>query len=315
LRVDGLSRHFPMAGGAQLRAVEQVSFSLAAGEVVALVGESGSGKSTLARTVLGLYDKTAGRVYYQGERLPGHYRAADFRRQAARMQMVFQDPGGTLNPRLTVGESLAEPLLLSGRRSEVAARVADWLGRVGLDPSAAGRYPHEFSGGQRQRLGIARALIAGPALVVCDEPVSALDVSVQAQIVNLLMRLRADEGVALLLIAHDLALVRHIADRVLVMYRGEIVEEAPVARLFAAPQHPYTALLLASCPSGDPARRLPQPAPVQGLEVGAEGCQFAPRCPRATARCQQRPALSEVGEQGRVACHHPLGEEAPRSAT
>lgn len=257
LRVEQLSRHFGLPGGrgGVLRALDGVSFSLRRGEVMGVVGESGSGKSTLGKTLLGLHDKTAGDVWLKGVRLPRRYRRGDFLRYGRTLQMVFQDPYGTLNPRLTIGDSLAEPLHIQGLGAEARQRVAAGLRRVGLAAEAAARYPHEFSGGQRQRIGIARALIAEPELLVCDEPVSALDVSVQAQIVNLLMELRAELGVAMLFIAHDLALVRYLCDRVLVMYRGRVVEEGAVEAVFDRPQHPYTRLLLDASPVADPTRR------------------------------------------------------------
>lgn len=306
LQVEGLVRHFPLAGGQMVRAVDGVSLTIQQGEALGLVGESGSGKSTLGKTILGLHDKTAGAVRFRGRKLPACYRRADFLRQAGMMQMVFQDPDSTLNPRLTVGESLAEPLVLLGRRSEVRARLPEWLARVGLGAEAAGRYPHEFSGGQRQRLGIARALIAEPALLICDEPVSALDVSVRAQIINLLQELRRSIGLALLFIAHDLGVVRHLCERTAVMYRGRLVEEAPTQELFTRPRHPYTRLLLDSNPPPDPrlARTRP-PAATQTGTADPAGCAFAPRCPRAGNQCRTAPQFKEQDGR-RLACHNPL---------
>lgn len=309
LRVDNLTRHFDLPGGGLLKALQSVSFELKRGEVLGVVGESGSGKSTLGKTLLGLHDKTSGSVWLDGRYLPNRYRRSDFRRYSRQLQMVFQDPYGTLNPRLTVGESLAEPLRLQGRGKESRERVGYWLQRVGLAAEAAGRFPHEFSGGQRQRIGIARALIAEPGLVVCDEPVSALDVSVQAQVVNLLAELRRELGLAMLFIAHDLALVRYLCDRVLVMYHGRVVEEGSVAAVFDAPRHPYTQLLLSASPSADPAQRnLPPLQPSQSHNGSSLGCAFAPRCPRAAETCwRNEPPLSGDGQ--RYACFFPLGDK------
>lgn len=311
LEVRGLCHDYGRRRHAR-RALDQADFTLERGEIVGIVGESGSGKSTLARTLLGLLDKTAGEVLLDGERLPSRYRPRDFRRYRGRMQMVFQDPWATLNPRLTVGASLAEPLQLSGRGREAAARTAHWLQRVGLSPAMAGRYPHEFSGGQRQRIGIARALLFEPELLVCDEPVSALDVSVQAQVVNLLAALRRELGLALLFIAHDLALVRYLCDRVLVMHRGRLVETGPVEQVLAQPAHPYTRLLLDSRPIADPSRRrllaVQSPPPSAGT---APGCALAPRCQRAGPSClRQTPPLQTVGQR-QYACFHPLAGGSP----
>lgn len=306
LQVEDLVRHFRLPGAQTVRAVDGVTLTIEPGEALGLVGESGSGKSTLGKTILGLHDKTAGAVRFRGQMLPASYRRADFLRQAGMMQMVFQDPDSTLNPRLTVGESLAEPLVLLGRRAEVGTRLPEWLARVGLGAEAAGRYPHEFSGGQRQRLGIARALIAEPALLVCDEPVSALDVSVRAQIVNLLQELRRSIGLALLFIAHDLGVVRHLCERTAVMYRGRLVEEAPTEELFTRPRHPYTRLLLDSNPLPDPRLARPHAVPAPPNTANAAGCVFAPRCPRAGNRCRTAPELKDEGGGRRLACHDPL---------
>jgi len=255
LRVDDVGHRFALPGGEDFWAVRHVGFELQRGEALGLVGESGSGKSTLGRMLLGLLDKTEGGVQFDGENLPRRYRRADFQRHARHMQMVFQDAYSTLNPRWTIGASLAEPLHLLGDKRDIDARIATALQRVGLSPALAAHYPHEFSGGQRQRIGIARALMTEPRLLICDEPVSALDVSVQAQIINLLVDLRRDLGLSLILISHDLAVVRHLCDRVAVMQRGAIVEIGDTERLYDSPQHEFTRKLLAARQVADPRLR------------------------------------------------------------
>jgi oligopeptide/dipeptide ABC transporter ATP-binding protein len=308
-----LARHFPLRGGRVLRAVDGVSLAVGAGEVVGLVGESGSGKSTFGRTLLGLHDKTAGEARFRGELLPRRYRAADFARWSRHMQMIFQDPYASLNPRMTVAEIVGEGLRLHTRLPPAAVRdrVVAWLERVGLAAGHLGRYPHEFSGGQRQRIGIARALIVEPEFVVCDEPISALDVSVQAQVVGLLEELQRTLGLTLLLIAHDLSMVRHVSDRMAVMYAGALVEVGAADAVFFTPLHPYTQMLVAANPEPDPlrerARVLPPDlaaageaaAPVAAARAGAgpaAGCRFVARCPHAGARCRQEaPVLRAVG--------------------
>jgi oligopeptide/dipeptide ABC transporter ATP-binding protein len=323
--VRGLSRHFDLGHGRVLQAVDRVSLSIGEREVVGLVGESGCGKSTLGRTMVGLHDKTAGEVAWRGEVLPARYRSGDFRRWARKIQMIFQDPSSSLNERMTLREIVAEGPLLHGmwRRAEVPARVGAWLERVGLSPDQMSRYPHEFSGGQRQRIGIARALALEPELVVCDEPISALDVSVQAQVVNLLADLKATMGLTLLFIAHDLSMVRYVSDRTAVMYLGRLVELGPADDVFFRPLHPYTRSLVASNPEADPERERRRPRGGPPGEIPspvnlAPGCRFTGRCPFAAAVCRERdPDLREV-EPGRfVACHmldpasgHP-GPESP----
>ena len=286
-----------------MHAVDKVTFAVDEREVVGLVGESGCGKSTLGRIACGLYEPTEGAVRYRGQ--PIHHMNGAQRP----VQMIFQDPFASLNPRMTAGDMLAEPLMLhetvphSGRR----ARVAELLSLVGLRPESAGRYPHEFSGGQRQRLAIARALAAEPRVIVCDEPVSALDVSIQAQILNLLADLQRRFGLAYVFISHDLSVVRQVADSVAVMYLGRFVESGPAQRVFEGPRHPYTRALLAAVPVPVPGARTRDN--VVGGDVPSPlapppGCHFHTRCPHAVERCRTEvPALEEVDEDGAVACH------------
>ncbi len=292
-----------------LRAVDDVSLTIEPGETLGLVGESGCGKSTLARSLIHVTPPTAGRIIFNGEDVSTPNRQ-QLRRLRQGMQMVFQDPYGSLNPRLTAGATLAEVLRVHAAKNDKAskARVAELLELVGLDPNTAGRFPHEFSGGQRQRLGIARALAVKPRLLLADEPVSALDVSVQAQIVNLLQDLKEKLGIACLFIAHDLAVVEHISDRVAVMYLGRIVECAPARELYENPKHPYTQILFSAVPGLSPAVRphwtisgdVPSPVNVP------EGCAFQTRCPQASAICRStRPALQTLTDRPdhSVACH------------
>jgi oligopeptide/dipeptide ABC transporter ATP-binding protein len=293
-----------------LRAVEGVSFTLAPGEVLGLVGESGCGKTTLARAILGLLPLAGGEIRWQGRRIDGLPRAA-FRVLRRQIQLVFQDPGACLDPRMTMAESVAEPLraLEPGlAAAERAARVGRLLDEVGLDGALGSRYPHQLSGGQLQRAAIARALVVEPRLLVCDEPVSALDVSVQGQIVNLIARIRRERGLACLFISHNLAVVARLASRVMVMYRGRIVESGPRDEIVGAPLHPYTRLLLDSVPEIDPrrARRLLErtQAPAAGAGADVRGCPFAPRCPRVVDRCRTMPPpLRLFGASRLVACH------------
>ena len=292
-----------------VHALNGVSFAVARGETLGIVGESGCGKSTTGRAILQLYRPTAGHVYFEGQDLT-KMQGEDLRKMRRQMQMIFQDPYASLNPRMTVGTIVAEPLQVHGlaaNRAERQEKVRDLLRVVGLNPSFQNRYPHEFSGGQRQRIGIARALAVEPDCLIADELVSALDVSVQAQIVNLLLELQERLHLTVLFIAHDLRLVRHISHRVAVMYLGSIVELAETERLFSHPAHPYSAALLAAAPELDPARRsvvdavrgeLPSPLDLP------PGCPFHPRCPQVMARCRtERPLLRERGAGQIAACH------------
>jgi oligopeptide/dipeptide ABC transporter ATP-binding protein len=313
LDVDDLRVHFGRRAH-PVRAVDGVSLAVAPGEAVGLVGESGCGKTTLGRAILGLEPASGGSVRFRGEDVTALRGRAlkDFRR---RVQMVFQDPMGSLNPRLTVGGALEEVLVVHrvGAPAARRERAGELLALVGLDPAYRRRYPHEFSGGQRQRIGLARALALSPELVIADEPVSALDVSVQVQILNLMKDLQERLGLAYLFIAHDLAAVRYVASRVLVMYLGRIVEAGPVDDIYRSPAHPYTAALLAAVPdverglaaraAGAPERRS-LPGDVSPADASRTGCPFHPRCPRAEARCRgEAPALRAVAADRRAACH------------
>jgi oligopeptide transport system ATP-binding protein len=309
IRAVGLVKHFAAGAGffgrgaGKVHAVDGVTLEIGEGETLALVGESGCGKSTVGRLVLRLVEPTAGRVLFEGEDLQA-LDAAGLRRRRRSMQIIFQDPYGSLNPRMTVGQMLREAMLLHGlHEGREGARTAELLRQVGLAEEHASRYPHEFSGGQRQRIGIARALAVEPKLIVCDEPVSALDVSIQAQVINLLQDLQERLGLAYLFIAHDLAVVRHIAARVAVMYLGKIVEHSPTAELFARPRHPYTQALLSAIPVPEPGARRGR-ALLQGDVPSPldppSGCRFRTRCPHARELCAARePAL----EPDAVACH------------
>lgn len=311
LELQGATRRYALAGsgkGLELRALDGVTLGLCPGETLALVGESGCGKSTLARLLLRLERPTAGRVLWRGRDVWGLSRAEvrQFRRE---VQLVFQDPYASLNPRLRVEDLVGEALDIHGLGAGGGRRrrVEELLAQVGLPPEALGRYPHQFSGGQRQRIGIARALAVEPAVLVADEPVSALDVSVQAQILNLLQDLKRSRGLTYLFISHDLRVVSHVADRVAVMYLGRVVEESPVDALYGAPLHPYARALLDAVPAPDPTR--PPAARLLAGDVPSPvapppGCPFHPRCPRVFEPCSRaRPELRDQGGDRRVACH------------
>jgi peptide/nickel transport system ATP-binding protein/oligopeptide transport system ATP-binding protein len=321
LEVEALSKHFAVRGGVlgrvtgHVRAVDGVDFRVGQGETLAIVGESGCGKSTVGRLVLRLIEPTAGRIRFEGEDLLALDDGA-LRARRRRMQLIFQDPYASLNPRMTVGAMLGEPLALHGLARQAGARrarVAELLNLVGLRPDHARRYPHEFSGGQRQRLAIARALAVEPRLVVADEPVSALDVSIQAQVVNLMRALQRRFGLAYIFISHDLAVVKHIADRVAVMYLGKIVETATTEELFRNPRHPYTRALLAAVPLPDPTasrERVLLEGDIPSAFDPPSGCRFHTRCPHVRDACRQdTPALIADGTGHATAC--PYWQEIP----
>ena len=316
LSMVDLTRHFDVSGGllgrnkAPLRAVDGISIDIRAGETLSLVGESGCGKSTLGRLLARLLPATSGQVIFEGQDML-NLRGAKLMAMRRQIQSVFQDPFGSLNPRMTAGEIVAEPLVIHrlGTRAERRTRVAELLDLVGLRPEQANRLPHEFSGGQRQRLGIARALALNPKLVILDEPVSALDVSIQAQILNLLERLQKELGLTYLFVSHDLSVVQHIADRVAVMYMGKIVEIADNESFYARPKHPYSMALLSASPVPDPTARreriilqgdLPSPAALP------QGCRFQTRCAHATDKCRAapEPPLEQVGNTHMARCWH-----------
>ena len=315
LRVDNLVKHFPVKGGVfartvdRVHAVDGVSFEVEAGETLGLVGESGCGKSTTGRCILRLIEPTSGAVWFGGKNVT-ELDTKSLRAMCREMQIIFQDPYASLNPRMTVGAIIGEALIIHGlakTRREFEQRVAQLLETVGLHPQHMRRYPHEFSGGQRQRIGIARALAVSPRLIVCDEPVSALDVSIQAQVINLLEDLQDTFRLTYVFIAHDLSVVEHISTRIAVMYLGRIVEIAPARQLYTSPRHPYTEALLSAVPIPDPAvkrTRVVLQGDVPNPIRPPAGCHFHPRCPHVMDRCRvETPLLREIEPGRKAACH------------
>jgi peptide/nickel transport system ATP-binding protein len=323
VRVQGLVKHFPITRGiviqrkvGAVRAVDDVSFEINRGETLGLVGETGCGKSTTARLITRLLDPTSGQIEFDGRDIT-HLKGAALKATRREVQMIFQDPYSSLNPRKTIGSIIGEPFAIHGMlkdRAERKREVQRLMETVGLNPEHYNRYPHEFSGGQRQRIGVARALALEPKLLIADEPVSALDVSIQAQVLNLLRDLQRRLGLTIVFIAHDLSVVRHMCDRVAVMYLGKIVEIGSRDELYDFPRHPYTGALLAAVPHADPARHGEQRR-ILGGDVPSpanppSGCRFHTRCPKAQTLCSQRePPLEDKGSQTLVACHYPLSHE------
>ena len=316
LEARNLSKHFFLGGGAVLAAVDGISLALHRGETLGLVGESGCGKTTAGRTIVRIYDPTAGEIHFEGQDIAA-LPPQELLAVRKRMQMIFQDPYASLNPRMTVGDIVLEPMTIHGIGAPGARRnrVREILEIVGLNSEHANRYPHEFSGGQRQRVGIARALAVEPEFIVCDEPISALDVSIQAQIVNTLEDLQRQLGLTYLFIAHDLSMVKHISNRIAVMYLGRFVELAESHTLYTDPRHPYTRALLSSIPVPDPAasrkrRRILLEGEIPSPLNPPEGCRFVTRCPEAKPLCREvMPELVDLGNDHWVACH---GVSAPR---
>ena len=310
LEVKDLKKYFPVKRGLMrlnagyVKAVDGVTFSIGKGETVGLVGESGSGKTTVGKCIVRLLNPTGGSILFDNTDIAG-LRPKGLKTYRKKMQIVFQDPFSSLNPRMTISDIVGEGLAIMGESGR-EKRVSELLETVGLSARDGSRYPHEFSGGQRQRIGIARALAVGPSFIVCDEPVSALDVSIQAQIINLLEELQAKFSFSYLFVAHDLSVVRHIADRILVMYVGKVMEEAPTEELFANPLHPYTKALFSSIPSLDPANRRglsPIPGEPPSPVEPPPGCRFASRCPHATAQCAEGDIeFIEVSKNHKVRC-------------
>lgn len=315
LKVEGLTKHFPVRGGKVVHAVDDVNFSIARGKTMGLVGESGCGKSSCARTIIRIYEPTSGKILLGGDDI-SQLSQKEMLPYRKKMQMIFQDPYASLNARMTVHDIVAEPLRahhICANRREESEMVNEMLHQVGLNQEHAGRYAHEFSGGQRQRVGIARALILKPELVICDEPISALDVSIQAQIVNMLRKFQEEQGLTYLFIAHDLSMVRYVSDEVGVMYLGQLVETCDADEIYSHPLHPYTQGLLSSIPIPNP--RIAQTKDSVGLEGDLpspinppSGCRFHTRCPYAMERCRQEaPKLTNVGAGHCVACHKIVG--------
>ena len=316
LKVENLKKYFPILQGVirrkvgDVKAVDDVSFDIYKGETLGLVGESGCGKSTTGRVILQLYPVTEGKIEFEGQKLT-ELRGETLRKMRPSMQMIFQDPHACLNPRMTVGSIISEPLLehSMAKGRERLQRVEELLELVGLDSTHANRYPHEFSGGQRQRIGIARALALNPKFIICDEPIAALDVSIQAQVVNLLEDLQKEFGLTYLFISHDLSMIRHIAQRVAVMYLGRIMELADHKSIYENPRHPYTQALLSAVPSPDPVREETRERVILSGDVPSPadpppGCSFHTRCPIAVEQCSQEiPAWRELRDGHWVACH------------
>lgn len=311
VQIKSLSKFFNLGKGTMLHAVDGINLDIYRGETLGLVGESGCGKSTLGRTLVRMYDQTAGTFHFDGQLIKNDMRSAERKKFSRDVQMIFQDPYSSLNPRMTVGDIIAEGPEIHGtwKGAERKSHVETWLARVGLLPEHYYRFPHEFSGGQRQRIGLARALALEPKFVVCDEPISALDVSIQAQVVTLLQELQKEFGLTYLFIAHGLSMVRYISDRMAVMYLGQIVELGSSEDVYAKPLHPYTQALVAANPTPDPIKERTQARKLLTGELQspvnpAPGCRFAGRCPIATSRCRaETPALREVSAGRFVACH------------
>jgi oligopeptide/dipeptide ABC transporter ATP-binding protein len=311
VNTNQLTKHFHIGKGQTLHAVDGMSISIDENEILGLVGESGSGKSTFGKTLIGLLPRTSGEASFRGQALPARFTPQDHLHYSQELQMIFQDPYSSLNPRMTVLDIIGEGMLIQGKhnRQQIRDNVAEWLLKVGLNPDHMSRYPHEFSGGQRQRIGIARAMIIEPSFVVCDEPISALDVSVQAQVINLLDELKQAMGLTLLFIAHDLSMVRYVSDRMAVMYLGTLVESGPSNDVFFEPKHPYTQLLVESNPEPDPQlERTRDHIPIKG-EITSPvniqpGCRFADRCPKVMDTCKhETPEIIAVDSDRQVACH------------